>query len=194
MVVFVVLFKTHYDYTRRPSDFDLATWIADHTRFVDEIAKERLALGEKCFRESQNQLRVKRRSGLLVAGKPDLVTIDSKDHYKVYDMKTGNQRQSDVMQLMLYMALLPMYTLCSGRSLDGYLVYKSGQRQAIPSRAIDTTFKNNIAYFLELLEQNDEPPKVPHPNECRFCDIADEDCTDRMELTETETELPDLPL
>ena len=189
-----VWFKTRHDYTRRPSDFDLVAWLAEHTRLVNELAKERLALGEKCYRESQNQFRVRRKSGLIVSGKPDLITVDIRDHYCVYDSKTGNPKQSDVMQLMLYMALLPLCPLCSGRSLDGYLVYKSGQKQAIPAGAIDAVFKDNISYFLELLEQNDAPPKVPHPNGCRFCDIADEDCTDRMELTETETELPDLPL
>ena len=156
---------------------------------VNELAKERLAIGEKCFRENQNQFRVRRKSGLIVAGRPDLVTVDSRDHYCVYDAKTGNPKQSDVMQLMLYMVLLPLCPLCSGRSLDGYLVYKSGQKQAIPARAIDAVFKDNISYFLELLEQDDAPPKVPHPNQCRFCDIAAEDCTDRIE-----TELPDLPL
>ena len=187
-------FKTHYDYTRRPSDFDLAVWIAEHTRFVNEVTKEHLALGEKCFRENQNQFRAKRGSGLVVAGKPDLVTIDSKDHYTVYDMKTGNQRQSDFMQLMLYMLLLPMCPQCSGRVLDGYLVYRSGGRSAIPSSAVDTKFRDNVSHFLGLLESSDEPPKAPHPYECRFCDIPIQDCPDRMELTEVEEEPPELTL
>jgi len=187
-------FKTHYDYTRSPSHFDLTAWLAEHTRLVDELAKERLKLGEKCFRENQNQFRVKRKSGLIISGKPDLITVDSKDHYSVYDLKTGNPKQSDVMQVMLYMALLPMSPLCSGRRLDGHLVYKSGQRSTIPSTAIDATFINNISYFLGLLEQKDPPPKMPHPHECRFCDITVQDCADKIESTEEETEPPEIPL
>jgi len=125
---------------------------------------------------------------------PDLITIDSKDHYTVYDVKTGNQRQSDIMQLMLYMLLLPMGSQCSGRALDGCLVYKSGNRLDIPSNAIDAKFKDNVSYFLGLLESSDEPFKLPHPYECRFCDINIQDCSDRMEFTELEEEPPELTL
>ncbi len=187
-------FKAHYDYTRKSSGFDLPAWLADHTRFADEIARERLALGEKCFRESQNNVRVKRKSGLVVSGRPDLVTIDNKDHYKVYDVKTGSQRQSDVIQLMLYILLLPMCPQCSGRVLDGCLIYESGERIEIPSSAIDTKFKDNVTYFLGLLESSEEPPKVPHPYECRFCDIGIQDCPDRMEFKESNEEPPELTL
>lgn len=189
-----IWFKTRYDYTRRPSDFDLVAWIADHTRMVNEFAKRRLALGEKCFTEAQNGFRIRRKSGLVIAGKPDLVTVDGKDYYAVYDCKTGKPKNSDVMQIMLYMVLLPQCPLCSGRQLEGHLIYKSGQKQDIPNRAIDTTFRNNISYFLGLLEQSDPPPKTPHPYECRFCDITADDCPDRLELTSPEADLPEISL
>ena len=58
-------FKAHHtDYGQVPGDFQLAAWTAEHTQLLDEVSKERAALGESIFREDQNSFRAHR----LVAG------------------------------------------------------------------------------------------------------------------------------
>lgn len=185
-------FKVHHDYTRRPSDFSLVAWTADHTRFLKEVVAARSKLGEKCFQEGQNQFRVKTKGGMVITGKPDLVTVDPKDRYAVYECKTGNPKNADVMQLMLYMTLLPQTPLCTGRSLDGHLIYRVGHKQDIPNTAIDTTFKDNAKYFVGILEGNEPLARLPSPYECRFCDIPVEECRERFEAVFPEPEPPEV--
>ncbi len=192
-------FRTHYTgFARAPSDFQLAVWNVDHTQLLDEVTKERSALGEGTYREDQNQFRVRRPSGLLIAGKPDLVAIDDAGHCKVYDAKTGNQRQSDVIQVMLYMMMLPYGpAMYKGKSFSGCVAYKTGARSDIPAKAIDDAFRKQVTYFLDILESEDPPARTPGPSECRYCDITTADCPERREPEETDStpgQEPEIPV
>lgn len=191
-------FKTHYtDYTRAPSDFPLATWTAEHNKLLDEVSKERLKLGDSVYREEQNRFRVRRSTGLVVAGKPDLVTVDKDGHCTVYECKTGIPRQSDMTQVILYMMLLPYAVpLYKGKNLSGCVVYKTGARSDIPAKAIDKAFGESATYFLNILESPDPPSPTPHLNECRFCDITEEDCSERVKTDDviSEGEAPEAPI
>ena len=58
-------FRTHYtEYDRAPSDFQLATWTAEHTQLLNELAKERSSLGESVYKEDQNHFRGRHVVGL----------------------------------------------------------------------------------------------------------------------------------
>jgi len=188
-------FRTHYtDFSKAPSDFQLAGWTVEHTRLLDEVIREREALDEGVFKEDQNRFRVKRSSGLTISGKPDLIAVDAQGHATVYDVKTGVPRHSDVIQVMLYMMCLPYGSpLYKGKSLRGRVVYKSGERTNIPAKAIDKPFQDSVSYFLNLLESTEAPSKTPAPMECRFCDITAEDCSQRIELDEAALALVDDP-
>jgi len=190
-------FKTHYTgYVRAPSDFQLAAWTAEHTQLLDELVKERSALGEGIYREVQNEFQARRPSGLIISGKPDLITIDQGGHCTVYDAKTGKPRQSDIIQVMLYMMFLPYASpLYEGKDLSGCLVYKDGSRSDIPHNSIDDAFQKNVTYFLDILESTSPPKRTPHSIECDFCDITNADCPDRKEAEEldsTDYEGPEL--
>ena len=182
-------FKTHHtDYEKVPSDFQSAIWAAEHTKMVDELGKEHLALGKKVFREGQNSFTLRRSSGLLVAGKPDLVTIDSAGQHTVYDAKTGNQNNSHTIQVMLYMMLLPhARPSYKGKEFAGCVAYKDGQRFDIPAAAIDDDFKKQATYFLDILESPTPPMATPSFAECRFCDIAESDCSTRCQTNIPQT-------
>ena len=189
-------FRTHYtDYPRAPSNFQLAAWTVEHTQLLDELTKERGGRGEGVLKEDQNRFRVRRPSGLTIAGRPDLIAIDEKGRATVYDAKTGEPRQSDIIQVMLYMMCLPYGSpLYKGKELLGCVAYKSGARSYIPSEAIDKAFQGNVTYFLNTLESLDPPDRTPSPIECRFCDITKEDCPDRIESDEAEPEEQDEPM
>lgn len=165
-----------------PSDFQLAVWTAEHTQLLDEICRERSALGEGTYREDQNRFRVRRSSGLVIAGKPDLTTIDQMGNCTVYDAKTGNPKQSDIIQVMLYMMFLPYASpLYKGKNFTGCVVYKTGNRSNIPASAIDKAFQKNITYFLNILDSMNPPERIPSSPECQYCDITGADCPDRIE-------------
>jgi hypothetical protein len=181
-------FRTHFTgYVRAPSDFQLAVWTVDHNQLLDELAKERSALGEGVYREEQNKFRVRRSSGLVLAGKPDLVAIDKESQCTVYDAKTGNPRQSDIIQVMLYMMCLPYASpLYKGKELEGCVVYSAERRSEVPAKAIDKPFQKRVAYFLNILDAENPPNRTPGPIECQFCDITGADCPDRREHDEVD--------
>lgn len=176
-------FKTHYtEWERAPSDFQLAVWTVDHTQLLDELSKERSEQGEAVYREDQNQFRVRRPSDLVIAGKPDLVVIDQSDKCTVIDAKTGKPRQSDIIQVMLYMMFLPYASpLYRGKDLSGCVAYKTGNKTDIPANTIDDAFKKSVTYFLDILESSEAPERVPSSVECNYCDITNTDCPERRE-------------
>jgi hypothetical protein len=170
------------EYKKAPSNFQLAVWTIEHTQLLDKLVKERAGLQEGTYVENQNSFRVKRPSGLVIAGKPDLVTINSSGQCKVYDAKTGNPRQSDIVQVMLYMMCLPYSSpLYKGKRLSGCVVYKNGTRSQIPEKAIDEAFTEQVTYFLNILESDKPPERIPAPMECQFCEIGLPDCENRQE-------------
>lgn len=183
-------FRTHFtEYKRPPSDVQLAQWQAEHTRLLLELAGEREALGEIVYRETQNRFQVRWPSGVVLAGAPDLVAIDRDRNVVVYDVKTGQQRQSDLIQVMLYTLCLPAGSpIYKGRRVSGCVVYKSGERAAVPSEAISVDFRETARYFLDLLDSETSPRRRPSVHECRYCDITRDDCNDRIERSDDTVE------
>jgi hypothetical protein len=175
-------FKSHHtDYAKMPGSSQLAVWTVEHTKMLDEVAKERTDLGETVYREKQNKFRATRASGLAISGTPDIITFNSASgRYTIYDIKTGNPRQSDIIQVALYMMFLPYATgLYKGKNLEGCVVYKTG-RSDVPHQIIDNKFKKHVSYFLDLLESNIQPAKLPSHSGCLWCDLTIEDCPERI--------------
>ncbi|MBI4507833.1 MAG: PD-(D/E)XK nuclease family protein [Chloroflexi bacterium] len=186
-------FRSHYTgYTRAPSDFQLAAWTAEHAQLLDELVRERAGVGEAVYREDQNRFRVRRSSGLRLAGKPDLIAIDRSGRVTVYDAKTGRPKHSDLIQIMLYMMCLPHASpLYKGKALHGCAIYANGQRSDIPPAGIDDAFRRTATYFLDLLDASSPPRRTPTVWDCRFCDITVADCEDRLEAEATADALDD---
>lgn len=176
-------FKTHFTgYEKVAPDFQLAVWVAQHTQMVDQLAKEHSALGETILREEQTSFKVRRGSGLLIAGRPDLITISGAGQHKVHDAKTGNRSNSHTIQVMLYMMLLPYSQEdYKGKEFDGCVIYKDGNRCDVPAAVIDNDFRNQVTYFLDILEAPAPPEQTPSFGECKFCDISNTDCPARIQ-------------
>ncbi len=174
-------FKTRYqDYTKVPTEFDQAQWKLQHTRLLTDFALELHRAGKQLFLETQNSFQYRRQSGLILAGRPDIVAIGSEGP-TVYDMKTGKQRFSDQVQVMIYMYCLP-------RCMEGYeetspsgcVVYK-GHQVPIPPESINQEFSETLHHFLDILEADHPALKVPSAHECRFCEITKADCPERID-------------
>jgi hypothetical protein len=174
-------FKAHYaGYDQLPSDFQMASWTAEHTVLLDTIIKQRSQLSEGVFKEEQNnfKLPVKGKPGMKLSGKPDLVTVDAAGLCRVFDAKTGMPRQSDTIQVMLYMMLLPHLSAYRGKEFTGYVVYKTGVSE-IPWVAINAEFSGLVTHFINILGEDSPPPKTPSFYTCRFCRITTADCPER---------------
>jgi hypothetical protein len=80
--------------------------------------------------------------------------------------------------------------------MSGCVEYKNGDRTPIPYQAIDEPFKAQITHFLDILDANTEPKRVPSMPECNYCEITEEDCPDkvRSKIENIGEEPPDLPM
>lgn len=172
-------FKAHMSYERRPSDFDVAAWTVDHTRKLRELHIQRKRLGELVSVEAENSIKYQAENGVTLAGKPDLIA-SAGGIVTIYDVKTGQPKTSDIVQLTIYMHLVPqVLPKFTGTKPLGCLVYNS-DRVTIPNTAVDQKFVANFEYFLGIVGGAEEALRVPAENECRFCDIPVTECRDRF--------------
>jgi len=182
-------FKAHHEnYDKAPSDFDTAKWNIEHTRRLRELQLERRKLGERVFLESENAIRLTLPSGVVIAGKPDLITLPDGQPPTlrvwpptIYDVKTGRERCSDRIQVMLYMHLAPQAIPAYGGTRPAGCVVYNDSRVDIPAKAVDQKFIEAFEYFLGVIAGLEPALRVPSRNECRFCDIARTECPERIE-------------
>ena len=113
---FASWFKTQFDsksWTRAERVGNLARWQVGHTDMLNARAREFRQQGYQVSREAQNYFTVEGRVAT-IAGKPDLLARQG-DLVWVTDVKSGQPRTCDVVQVMVYMYLLPMVR----RDLEG---------------------------------------------------------------------------
>lgn len=184
--VWATWFRAHYQgYVKAPQTFSFAQWQMNHARFVNEEVGKSDRCKFHVTTEDQNWFRYRTPAGILVAGKPDLlmISIDEPHRGMVCDLKTGQPKLSDRVQVMIYMYLLPRCRQdIKGRTMSGLLRY-SNDREAIviPEDAIDSGFVRNFDYWLDRVTASAAPCATPSCSECRFCDITIVDCPDRIE-------------
>jgi hypothetical protein len=175
-------FKVHHqDYPKAPGNFDLASWNVEHTRLLIQTRTEWSRWGTEVRVEEQNRFRYRHPSGAVLAGKPDILAIVGGEAV-VLDCKTGRPRLSDRLQVQIYMALLPRYfPELRDYPLYGGVVYPDDTLD-IPPRAIDARFREHLDYFIELIASETPLAVAPNARECRFCDITEHDCPERIAL------------
>ncbi|MYE54684.1 MAG: hypothetical protein F4X34_05755 [Chloroflexi bacterium] len=177
--------KTNFRHFERvPSTFDSATWNMEHTDMLNECADRLETRGCKVYIESQNAFRVESPSSrLVIQGRPDIIAVDPEGRATIYDVKTGQQADSHVVQVQLYMFLLPRAR--GGRwretTFNGALVYKDGVEKLIPASSVDDAFVRRVEEFVRRMLSETAARRVPSAPECRFCEIARADCSERVE-------------
>ena len=175
-------FRTQFDsnsWTRAERVGNLARWQVGHTDLLNRKARELSEEGYTVTREAQNHFTIKGDLATL-AGKPDLVARQG-DLVRIIDVKAGQPRAADQVQVMLYMYLLPLARPeLQGTAIRGQVVY--GDREVdIEPDALDATFVQALQEQVQRLAAKGEAVKVPSWSECQFCDIAKEYCPERVE-------------
>ena len=172
-------------YSKVPSTFNLAKWCEDHTALIEKRKLELISQGYKVFLEDQNSFALTGKSGATLSGKADIVAIKGSDAL-VIDCKTGQQRNSDVTQVKLYMLALPLANeRHRGLFFRGEVQYKD-KTVPIPSEAIndiDLINALNSVMGTTSLPPGDEVETLTCASfgECRFCDLTSADCKSRVE-------------
>ena len=175
-------FRAHYErgsYETVPSTFDLAAWQVAHADMVRGLRDKLGAERKTVYIESQNLFNLKG-SVATVGGKPDLIAEDD-DSVTIFEAKTGQPRESDQVQAMIYMYAVPLaFPRYRDKSIEGAIAYRE-REVTIPSHAVSEGFKTSLVALINRLSSEMPAVKVPSALECKYCDITKADCPERVE-------------
>ena len=183
--------KAHYKLDKAPSNFNSRQWNIDHTQLLhkrrDELESKDLGQHKvKVKLEDQNSFKVYLPHGAILSGKADIVCLvlnpeDAIIDGIVDDCKTGKPKDSDQVQVMLYMMFLP---ICieeyAGVKFRGHVVYHD-HNVPIEWVEIDSNFQELIGNLVKRIVAKEPCRKVPSYNECKWCDVLKEDCPEKVE-------------
>jgi hypothetical protein len=177
-------FRSHYKWDKLPGDFDLAKWTTEHNQLLQRRRDQLESEGFTVYTEDQNSFKIRGRTGIEVSGKADIVAIKENEAY-VEDCKTGTPKNSDHMQVLIYMLSLPIaITHCKARKLEGRIVYKDSIVD-VPSSKINDELRELFKQTVLAAGGSEPLRKIPSWGECRFCDISKADCPERVDTEPT---------
>ena len=166
---------------KNAADFD--SWRIKHTALLQRARKEFEAQECQVLTEDQNWFRLTGKNAVL-GGKPDLISIG--DEFMICDVKSGQPKSSDRIQVMIYMYAVPLaMPQYKGRKFDG-LVFYEDTHKIISAGAIDETFIQSLASLIKRVSSTTPAHRVPSVRECKMCDIPTERCDARIETIEAQ--------
>jgi RecB family exonuclease len=173
-------FRAHNKYDKKPSDFNLAEWTVNHNNMLRQRVESLKNDGFDVYVEGQNDFKIKGSTGATLAGKADIVAIKD-DGALIIDCKTGQERHSDKMQVLIYMLILPKtHRAVQGKKIIGEIQYNSASI-SIDANDVSEDFKKTFRECMQQISDETAPEKVPSYSECSFCDITKDDCPDRID-------------
>ena len=163
---------------RVPRTFDSVGWQMGHTELLRGVRERWGDSGRRVFIEKQNEFRLRGKVATL-GGRPDLIAL-SDSLNTVIDVKTGQPKESDKVQVMLYIWAIPLaLPQYKGLRFDGRVVYRDHEVE-IPVDAVDDHFVSRAISLIERLASPSPGIRVSSYWECGFCPITLDDCPDRV--------------
>ncbi len=186
-------FRSHHArYDKRPSDFDHAAWNAAHAELVRTRAEALRQAGYTVSLGEQNRFTLRGNSGAMLGGKPDILAVRGAEAL-VVDCKTGQQRDSDYFQVLIYMLALPyVNTQCRGKAIAGEVQY-TDRTVAIAQHGLTAEMKKPVWSLLERVAGEAPLLRVPSSVECSFCDITSADCPERVDAAPSDDQVEAAP-
>ena len=176
-------FQAHHysdSWIRAGTGFDSARWKMEHSRLLWESREGLEYDGYTVWVEKQNKFWLEG-AGATIGGQPDLLAEKHGD-ITVIDVKTGTPRQSDIVQVMLYMYGLDRSVPAWGDiTLKGRVVY-SDHVVDIPADAISPEFIEQMGSLIRRVADSKSALVVPSSTECGFCSITLEECPKRTSV------------
>ena len=169
-------------YDRVPDDFDSTAWNLSHTALLNQVRLRLEADAFAVFSENQSKFSLRsRKTGVTLGGKPDLIAT-KQGAGAIIDVKTGQPRGSDHVQVMIYMWAVPRaLQQYKGMGFEGKVVY-ADHEVSIPASAVDDAFTTNLSELIRKVSASAPPRRVPSADDCRFCPIARSECAVRVEV------------
>ena len=101
----------------------------------------------------------------------------------MYDVKTGEPRTSDEIQVKLYVLLLPRsdHSQWRGVRMDGAVVYSDGTDVRVGAGDTTSEFREQVAAFMTRIVAAEPARAVPSARECNWCELSREYCPERIE-------------
>ena len=166
--------KAHFKYAKRPdTSFNLAAWSVEHNALVTKRAEALRQDGYVITLEDQNSFKLLGKTAIL-AGKPDILAVRD-GRWLVVDAKTGQQRHSDFMQVLIYMLALPRVR-GEVQDISGEVCYAEYQIP-VASEELTPDLEARIFALIRTVGAADRPATAPSARGCAWCDVAD--CKDR---------------
>ena len=178
-----VWFQVQHDgktWQKLDSGFNLTRYNIEHTELLRLCTEEYEGRGFTVTVERQNDFRLNL-EGATISGRPDLVASRDEETI-IVDVKAAKPNPSHEIQVMLYMAWLPLADgRYQARRLQGQVYYAEDQAIDIPASAVDNRFREITTGLITRLTSKTPTRKVPSTSECRFCPISAQYCSDRRE-------------
>ena len=185
--IFSAWFRAHHqDYVRIPRDFDGVGYERVHTEMVNEIVQQLEERGCEIYTGSENAFEIEGfRSGVVVSGAPDIIAVYPDGRTVIYDAKFGQEPVSHIVQVELYMYLLPKSGMERWQGVEflGVAVYgdeDDSQRNISPD-SLDEEFVSRVAEFMSMIASSEPQRVMPSLAECAGCVLTSADCSERME-------------
>lgn len=171
--------QAHFKIEKLARGFDLSAWKVEHSAMVEARVRALVADGWTVFVEDQNDFKLRGQAATL-SGKCDIVAVRGDDAL-VEDCKSGQQRDSDFVQVLIYMIALPLFhAAVKGKRLVGAVQYKKHRREVQPEE-LTPALRQRILDTIKRMGDRTPPAAVPSSGECRFCDVSKADCAQRIE-------------
>lgn len=155
-------------------DVKLAQWKVEHTALLNATHEQMKAEGWKCSVERFWQVKGQ---AAIISGKSDLVLQAPDRRPVVVDCKGGDARDSDVAQVLIYMAMLPLAWGSPQMQFDGRVVYKD--RVVTIEHAKVEAFRPRLMAVMKRLGSAVRPDAQPGRDACQFCSVPATECAVR---------------
>ena len=165
----------HKDKRRRDNASDLAVWKANHTEQLTAVVDRFKTDGWKCSVE-----RFFKVPGTfsVISGKADVICQQEDRRPFIGDVKSGQPRESDILQVMIEQVMIPLAWNAPTMQFNGVVIYQDHEVQATPAQA--DQIRPKVFALLKKLGTIPRPAASPSVGACRFCDVPDSLCGERV--------------
>ena len=157
-----------------------------HTTMLHETVALLKKVGYEVTLGGQNWFETRSsRTGSIIIGKPDIISVSPSGGVTAVDIKTGQPRESDEVQVKLYMLLLPLssHTRWHGVRMDGQVLYANSPARNLRSEDITPEFRHSLSMVMRQVVAPQPARRVPSVRECGRCILSSGICPDRVEPT-----------
>jgi hypothetical protein len=167
-------FRARHQFDKMQDGFDLKRWTAEHDQLLAWRAGHLRDAGVTPIVEQD--FTVQGRAATL-SGKPDIKY--RRDNVLWFeDCKTGQRRDSDHVQVLLYIWIAKFDSRLKNAAVRGRVVYADGLVDVDIDRLEQV--KKDALRLIDIVGSPKPPARAPSGAECRFCSISDFYCEDRQ--------------